>query len=230
MLCKAGTKQPFVPGIAPMKICFSDSSATGSQQPCDPTAMHRSICSGKMQPPLLSVALQNRHKACVTAFAPMKICCSDRCAVTQQQCTAALVLARCTPHCSVLLCKTGSQQPCVTATAPIKICCSDRCAVIQQQCTAALILARCTPHCSVLLCNRLIAALCQCSHTFENLLLIQSCSDPEPLHRSIGSGKMQPPLLSVALQNRHKAALCHWNCTYEDLLFRQLCNRLTAAL
>ena len=30
--------------------------------------------------------------------------------MTQHQCTAALSRAKCSPHCSVLLCKTGSQQ------------------------------------------------------------------------------------------------------------------------
>ncbi len=40
----------------------------------------------------------------------MEICSSYRCAVTQHQCTAALLRAKCSPHCSVLLCKTGLQQ------------------------------------------------------------------------------------------------------------------------
>ena len=46
----------------------------------------------------------------VTAVKPMKICSSHRCAVTLHQCTAALFRAKCSPHSSVLLCKTGSQQ------------------------------------------------------------------------------------------------------------------------
>ena len=44
----------------------------------------------------------------------MEICSSYRCAVSQQKCSAALVWAKCLSHCSVLLCKTGSQQVCVT--------------------------------------------------------------------------------------------------------------------
>ncbi len=72
----------------------------------------------------------------------------------QHQCTAALVRATCIPHCSVLLCKTGSQQGCITAVTPLKICASYRCAVTQHQCTAALVRAKC------------------------NLVSIQVCSDP----------------------------------------------------
>ncbi|DBA96398.1 TPA: hypothetical protein ACH3X3_013082 [Trebouxia sp. C0006] len=40
----------------------------------------------------------------------MKICSSYRCAVSQHQCTAARFRAEWSPRCSVLLCKTGSQQ------------------------------------------------------------------------------------------------------------------------
>ena len=48
--------------------------------------------------------------ACATATTPMEIHSSCRCAVTQYQCGAALLKAKCNPHCSVPLCKTGSQQ------------------------------------------------------------------------------------------------------------------------
>ena len=40
----------------------------------------------------------------------MEVCSSHRCAVSQHQRTAALFRAKCRPHCSVLLCKTGSKQ------------------------------------------------------------------------------------------------------------------------
>ncbi len=40
----------------------------------------------------------------------MEICSSYRCALTQHQRTVALFRAKYNPHCSVLLCKTGSQQ------------------------------------------------------------------------------------------------------------------------
>ncbi len=164
--------------------------------------------------------------------------------MTQQQCIAASVLARCTTHCSVLLYKTGSKQPCVTATAPVKICCSDMCAVTQHQCTAALVLARCTPHCSVLLCKTGSQQPCVtafapvkicCSDSFATGS--QQPCDPTAMHCSICSGKLHHPLLSAALQNRLEAALWHCNCTCKDLLFRQVCrdpapmqNRLTAGL
>ncbi|DBB02840.1 TPA: hypothetical protein ACH3X1_013665 [Trebouxia sp. C0004] len=41
---------------------------------------------------------------------PTETCSSYRCAVTQHKCTAALFRAKCSFHCSILLCKTGSQQ------------------------------------------------------------------------------------------------------------------------
>ena len=55
--------------------------------------------------------------------------------------------------CSVVLCKTGSQQPCATAVTPMKICSSHMCAVMQHQCTAALVKAEQLACCSVLLCK-----------------------------------------------------------------------------
>ena len=96
----------------------------------DPPPMHCSTCLGKRHFPLSSAALQTGSQhACVTAITPMKLCCSYKCAVTQHQCTAALVWAKCPIRCSVLLCKTGSQLACVTATTPMKVCCSYKCAV-----------------------------------------------------------------------------------------------------
>ncbi len=120
----------------------------------DPKTLHCSTGQGKMHFQLLSVALQNRLTAgCVNATTPMESCCSCRCAVTQHHCTAALVRAKCTPLCSVLLCKTGSQQACVTAITPMEMCCSYRGTVTQHHCTAALVLAKCTFYFSVLLCK-----------------------------------------------------------------------------
>ncbi len=120
----------------------------------DPPPMHCSTGFGNMHSRLLRAALQNSsQQPCITAITPMKICCSYRCAMTHHQCTAALLLVKCTPNCSGLLLKTGSQQPCVTEMTHMKICCSYRCAMTHQQCTAALVLAKCTPHCSGLLCQ-----------------------------------------------------------------------------
>ena len=85
----------------------------------------------------------------------MGIGSSYRFAVTQHQCTAARFRAECSPHCSVLLCKTGSQQ-----------------------------------------------AVCHCIYTYGDLLFIQVCRDPAPMHCSKVQGKMQSSLFSAALQNR----------------------------
>ncbi len=73
----------------------------------DPPPMHCSTCLGKMHFPLSTVLLckTGSQLACVTATTPMKICCSCKCAMTQHQCTAALVWAKCISHCPVLLCK-----------------------------------------------------------------------------------------------------------------------------
>ena len=132
----------------------------------------------------------------------MKVCCSYKCAVTQHQCIAALALAKCMPHCPVLLCKTVSQHACVTVNTPMKLCCSYRCAVTQHQCTATLALAKCTAYCPVLLCiTGSHQALCHCRYTYEGLLLIQVRSDPAPLHCNTGFGKMHSLLSSAALQN-----------------------------
>ena len=46
----------------------------------------------------------------LSAVAPRETCSSYRCAVTHHKCSAALFIAKCSFHCSVLLCKTGSQQ------------------------------------------------------------------------------------------------------------------------
>ena len=88
----------------------------------------------------------------------MGIGSSYRFAVTQHQCTAARFRAECSPHCSVLLCKTGSQQ-----------------------------------------------AVCHCIYTYGDLLFIQVCRDPAPMHCSKVQGKMQSSLFSAALQNRSTA-------------------------
>ncbi len=45
-----------------------------------------------------------------TADSPLEICSSYRCAATQHKCIAVLLRERCSSHCSVLLCKTGSRQ------------------------------------------------------------------------------------------------------------------------
>jgi len=116
------------------------------------TAIHCSTGQGKLHSPLFSAACKTCSQlACVTAIAPEEICSSYRCAVTQQQCTAALGRANCIPRCSVLLFQIASQPTCVMAITAEEICSSYMCAVPQQQYTAALGRASCIPHCSVLL-------------------------------------------------------------------------------
>ena len=106
LLCKTGSQHALC-------HCNYTCAALLFIQVCsDPAPMHGSTGFGKMQYPLFSAALQNRLTACTMSL-QLHICSFDahtKCALSQHQCTAALVLAKCTPHCSVLLCKTGSQH------------------------------------------------------------------------------------------------------------------------
>jgi len=140
----------------------------------------------------------------VTVITPRKLCCSYRCAVSQHQCTAALVLAKRSPHCSVLPCKTGSQHAlchCNYTYAALMLIQS-----VHSASTNALqhwFLQKCNPHCSVLLCKTGSQhAPYRCSDSCEDLLFIQVCRESAPMHCSTGFGKMQYPLFSAALQNR----------------------------
>ena len=114
----------------------------------DPTPMHCSTGSGQnaCSTAQCCSAKQDPSRQFVSADTPMEICCTYRCAVTKHQCTAARFRAKCSPHCSVLLSKTGLQQACVTANTPMRVCSSYRCAVTQHQCKAALFRAKCKPH------------------------------------------------------------------------------------
>ena len=109
---------------------------------------------GRTASPLFSAALQNRLTA---ALCHCKYTYIDllfiQCAMMQHQCTAALVRAEQLPHCSVLLCKTGSQQPCATANTPMEMCSSYRCAMMQTQMHCSTGQGRTASHCSVLLCK-----------------------------------------------------------------------------
>jgi len=178
------------------------------------------LCSG--QHAVLTVqccsAKQAHSSHCATANTSIEICSSSICAVTPHQCTSALFRAKCSPHCSVLLCKTGWKQPCATANKSMEICSSHMCAVTQHQCIAALFRAKCSPHCSVLLCKtRSQQPLCHCKYTYGDLLFRHDCSDPAPMHCSSLQGNMQSPLFSAALQNRLTAGsvplhLHLWRC------------------
>ena len=124
------------------------------------------------------------------------------------------------PHCSVLLCKTGSQQACVTASTPVKISASYKIAVTQQHCRAALLRAKCILYCSVLLCKTGWQQACVNAIAPVQICCSYRCAVTQhQMHCSTGFGKMHSPLFSAALQNRLTAGLCHCNCTCANLLF-----------
>ena len=166
------------------------------------------LCPGQNAVPTVQCCSvkQAHSRQYVTAFTPMEMCSSYRCAVTQPQCAAASFRAKWSPQCSVLLCKTGSQQ----AVCHCSHICGD--ALFIQMCsnpapsTAALSRAKCSPHCSKLLCKTgSQQAVCHCSYTYGDVLFIQVCSDPTPMRCSKVQGRMESPLFSVALQNRLSA-------------------------
>ena len=81
-----------------------------------------------------------------------------------------------------------------------------------------------SPLLSAALQDRLAAGSYHCNYTYEDLLFIQVCGDPTPVHCNTVEGKMQSPLLSAALQDSLAAGSYHCNYTYEDLLFTQVCS------
>ena len=101
---------------------------------------------GKMHSPLLNAAVQSRFTAGLCQ-------CNHTCGnlLFIQLCNDPTPLHRNTvqgkmySHCSVLLCKSSSQQVCASAFTPMEICSSYRCALTQQQSTAALSLAKSHP-------------------------------------------------------------------------------------
>ena len=136
---------------------------------------------------------------------------------------AALVRAKCSHHCPVLLCKTGSEQACVTPNTPKEICSSYICAVLQHQCTAALVRAKCISHCSVLLCKTgsqhgcvtVITPLRICS-SYKYTVTQHQC--PAALVRA----KCIPHSSLFLCKTGSRQALCHCKYTYGDLLFTQV--------
>ena len=77
-----------------------------------PTTNALQLCSGQDASPTVQCcsAKQAHSRQCVTAVTPVEVFFSYMPAVAHHKCTAALFRARCNSHCSVLLCKTGSQQ------------------------------------------------------------------------------------------------------------------------
>ncbi len=138
----------------------------------------------------------------------MRICCSYNCSdPTPMLCSTSQGKMH-SPMISAAL-QTGSQLACVTATTPMKICCSCKCAVTHHQCSAALVWAKChfpTVHSAALSKQAHsmldVTAIC----TYEDLLLMQVCSNPPPMHCSTCLGKMHFPLSSAALQTGSQLA------------------------
>ena len=140
----------------------------------------------------------NRH--CVTAITPMEICSPYSCAVSQQKCTAALVWAKCIPHCSVVLCKTGSQQ----ALCHCNYSYGD---LLSIQLCSELTVMHCStgqgkvhsPLFSGVLENRLTTGTLSLQiHQWKFV----PCSEPTVMHCSTGLSKMHSPLFSGVLENR----------------------------
>ena len=78
----------------------------------DPAPIQCSRVQGQNAVPTVQCcsAMKGHCRQCFIAVRPMEICCTYRCAVTQHKCSAALFRAKCTPHCSVLLCNEASLQ------------------------------------------------------------------------------------------------------------------------
>jgi hypothetical protein len=140
----------------------------------------------------------------VTAMTPVQLCCSYRCAVTQHQCTAAQVLAKCRTHCSVLLCKTGSQH----ALCHCNYTCEDL--LFIQVCSESEPM-----HCStgfgkmhsalfsVALQNRLTACTMSLQLHLCSFDAHTKCAfSQHQCTAALVFAKMQSPLFSAALQNR----------------------------
>ena len=169
----------------------------------DARPTHCSTGQGKKAPLLFSAALQTSLTClcpCSYTYGDLLFIqvCSD-----PTQSTAARFRAKCSLYCSVLLCKTSSQQAVCHCSYTygdllfIQVC-SD-----PTQSTAARFRAKCSLYCSVLLCKTSSQqAVCHCSYTYGDLLFVQLCSDLATKHCSKVQGKMQFPLFCAALQNR----------------------------
>ena len=231
LLCKTGSQQ----AVCHCSCTYGD--VLFIQVCSDPAPMRCSKVQGKLESPLFSAAMQHRLKIrqCVTADTPMELCSSYRCAVTQHQCTAALFRAKWSPHCSVLLCKTGSQQGvchCIYTYGEVVFIqvCSD-----PAPSTAAVSRAKCSPHCSLLLCKTgSQQAVCHCCCTYGDVLFIQVCSDPAQMRCSKVQGKLESPLFSAAMQHRLKIRQCVTADTPMELCSSYRCavtqHQCTAAL
>ena len=174
-----------------------------------PAPVHCSCLQGKLQSPLFSAALQTRLTAGRLSLRLhlWRSAFLYRCAVPSPN---ALQLCSGQNAISTVQCWSANQAHCrkfVIAVTPLETCSHDmlsyRFAVAQHQCTAALFKAKCSPHCAVLVYKPgSQQAVCHCGHTCGDLLFIQVCSGPAPVHCSSLQGKMQSSLCSAGLQTR----------------------------
>ena len=148
----------------------------------------------------LSAALQTCSKhAGAIANMPVEVCSSYRCAVNQHSCTAALVRARCIPHGSVLLCKTG--------TASMQLHQWGKALHTGVQCCNTNELQHwsgqdaCTLFSSALQ-NRVTACLCHCKFHLRSSVLHERVQRTNTNALQHWSGQDAFPTVSVALQNR----------------------------
>ena len=116
----------------------------------------------------------------------MEICSSYRGAVMQHQSTAALSRAEKLPHCSVLLCKTGSQHDCVTAITPMEVCSSYCCYTKALQHWSR---QHCFPIVQFCFAKQAHSICCHCSYTLGDLLFLQVCSDATPKQHWSGQNR-----------------------------------------
>ena len=186
-------------------------------QSCNTKALQH--WQGRKDSPLFTAALQNRLTKCLCHW--NHTCgdllfiqgCSD---AAPKHCSTGR--AEKTPHCSVLLCKTGPQQACGAEITPMEICSSYRGAVMQHQSTAALAGPKRLPtvHC------------CFAKQADSMFMPLESHLWRFAVHAGVQwQGRKDSPLFTAALQNRLTACSCHWNHTCGDLLFMQVCSDAT---
>ena len=189
--------------------------------------MHCSTDLGKMHSPQVTAAVQNRLTAglCHSNYTYGDLLFIQRCAVSQQKCTAALGKAKCIVHCAQPLCKTGPQQVCVTAITPMEICSSHGCAVSQQKCTAALLWAKCIPHSSQLLCKTGSQQAFVTAITPMGICSSHRCAVTQ--HRctaALFKAKCSTHCSVLLCKTGSQQAVCHCSYTCEHLLYKQVCS------
>ena len=176
-------------------------------------------CSGQNAIPTVQCcsAKQAHSRQCVTALTPMEICSSYRCPVAHHKCSAARFRAKWNPHCSVLLCKRGSQQAVCQCNYTygdvhfIQVC-SDPAPVHCNTVSGKIQ----SPMFNAAVQNRFTAGVCQCNYTYGDLLSIQVCSEPTEMHSTLFLAKCNPPcsmqLCKTGSQQVVSVQLHLWRC------------------